>query len=74
MEDSIISAEDLLATRAVAVGIGLLGLMITWLVATRIAGVIWDAPTGPVLAMSVAVMSGIAAGVIGYRRMVTRTT
>lgn len=65
----IVSAEDLLAARAVAVGIGLLGLMITWLVGNRIAAMIWDSPTGPALAMSVAVVSGLVSGLIGHRRL-----
>ncbi len=66
-----IDANDLLATRAMAVGIGLLVLMLAWLVGNRIAQVFWEAPTGPVVAFASAIISGIVGTFIGFRRLIT---
>ena len=69
-EQTPIDANDVLATRAMAVGIGLLVLMLTWLVGNRVAGMLWEAPTGPVVAFASAITSGIVGGLIGFRRLI----
>ncbi len=70
--EASVSREDLLATRAVAVGIGLAALMITWLVGNRIAGSIWGPPTGPLVALGFALTIGLVSGFIGFRRLLAR--
>jgi hypothetical protein len=61
---------DRLAAWATGVGVGFLTLMVAWLVGNRVAGLFWDAPVGPVVAMLVAVAAGALATVIVGRRLV----
>jgi hypothetical protein len=58
------AASDVVAARVTAAGIGLLVFMVTWLVASRIAGLIWEAPVGPVVAMVTAMATGTLVAVL----------
>jgi hypothetical protein len=40
----------------VGVGIGLIALMVTWLVGSRLVELVWEPPVGPVIALSTAVV------------------
>ncbi|HKX76467.1 MAG TPA: hypothetical protein VJR05_13870 [Acidimicrobiia bacterium] len=52
---------DLVAAWATGLGIGVAVFMLTWLVANRVTTLIWAPPTGPVIAMAIAIVAGIAA-------------
>jgi hypothetical protein len=57
------------AAWATAVGIGLLVFMIGWLIGHRIADLIWDRPTGPVVALGTAIVVGVVTMVLVGRRL-----
>jgi hypothetical protein len=65
------ATADVVAARVTAIGIGLLVFMVTWLVASRLAGLIWDAPVGPVVAMVTALATGTLVAVLSGRRLTT---
>ena len=59
---------DIIAARAIGVGVGLLTLMIAWLVGNRLLGLVLDAPEGPTAAFITALILGVfAALVVGQR-------
>lgn len=59
---------DIIAARAIGVGVGFLTLMIAWLVGNRLLGLVLDAPEGPTAAFITALIFGVlAALVVGQR-------
>ena len=65
---------DLIAAWAVGVGAGLLTLMIAWLVANRVLGLVLEAPEGPTVALIAAFVLGlITTAVVGQRCVRTIT-
>jgi hypothetical protein len=68
------TAPDRVAAWAIGIGIGLVVLMLVWLVGRRIAGLAWDAPVGPVVAFTAAILSGIATALVMGRRLALTTT
>lgn len=59
---------DIIAARAIGVGVGLLTLMIAWLVGNRLLGLVLDAPEGPTAALITALILGVlVALVVGQR-------
>lgn len=63
---------DRIAARATGVGVGLLVFMVLWLVGARVTVQIWGPPSSAVVAMVVAVVSGIVVAVVAGRRLVRR--
>jgi len=51
------------------IGVGLIALQLTWLVANRIASLVWDPPVGPTVDSSTAVVVAVVASVIAGRRL-----
>ncbi|HDH02716.1 MAG TPA: hypothetical protein ENH15_00545 [Actinobacteria bacterium] len=60
---------DLVTAWAVGVGIGLVTLQVTWLVANRIATLFLGAPRGPIIAFTTAVAVGIITSAIAGKRL-----
>ena len=60
---------DRLATRATAVGAGLLALMPAWLVAVRVTALLWDPPVGPTAALLIAIATCIAVATATNRHL-----
>jgi divalent metal cation (Fe/Co/Zn/Cd) transporter len=58
------SRADLVAAWAIGIGIGLIALQITWRTANRVASAFWEAPTGPTIAFTTAIVTGVAAAAI----------
>ncbi|MDH5223561.1 MAG: hypothetical protein OEW66_01250 [Actinomycetota bacterium] len=59
---------DRVSAWAIGVGIGLIAMMLTWLIGNRLAGLAFDAPTGPVVALGAAVGVGVlATSITGFR-------
>jgi hypothetical protein len=67
------AAADAVAAWATAVGVGLVGFMLTWLIGHRIAGVIWDPPLGPIVGLGTAILVGGITAVVAARHL-SRTT
>ena len=67
-----IDRSEVVAAQGVGVGIGLIALMLTWLVGSRLAQLAWDAPVGPVVALAAAVMVGIVTSIVFARRLAER--
>ena len=63
------ATPETVAAWAIAVGIGLLVFMIGWLIGHRIADLIWDRPTGPVVALGTAIVVGVVTMVLVGRRL-----
>lgn len=63
------AAAERVAAWATAVGIGLLVFMIAWLIGHRIADLIWDRPTGPVVALGTASLAGMATAALAGRHL-----
>ncbi len=67
--------EDRVAAIATGIGTGLIVLMVVWLIANRVAALLWDAPVGPVVALTVAVLGAIGtAAIVGSRLVRTDAT
>ena len=66
------SRADLVAAWAIGVGIGLIVLQLTWLVAARIAGLFWSPPQGPTIAFLTAIVAGVVVSVVAGRRLVRK--
>jgi hypothetical protein len=50
-------------------GVGLVALMLTWLVGHRLAGLIWDPPTGPIVGLGTAMFVGAITTLAAGRRL-----
>jgi len=64
---------DLVAAWAVGIGVGLIALQITWLLANRITSLFWDPPQGPTIAFATALAAGAVISVIAGRRLAKKT-
>ena len=63
---------DRVAAWATGVGVGLVVFMVSWLVWTRVLDMILSAPTGPVVAMTMAVLTGAGVALRQGRRFAGR--
>ena len=63
---------EIVAARAVGVGVGLIALMLVWLVGNRLTALAWGPPVGPTVAFGAAIVIGIATALISGRRLVAR--
>jgi len=63
------AAADQLAAWTTGLGVGLVALMLTWLVGHRLAGLIWDPPTGPIVGLGTAMLVGVTTTLIAGRRL-----
>jgi hypothetical protein len=72
MRPGSVDRSEIVAARAVGVGVGLLILMIVWLVGNRLAGLFWKPPVGPTVAFLLAIASGIVSAVVAGARLVRR--
>ena len=63
------AAADGLAAWATGLGVGLVVLMLTWLVGQRLAGLIWDPPTGPIVGAGAAILVGVTTTIVAGRRL-----
>ncbi len=61
---------DIIAARAIGVGVGLLTLMISWLVGNRLLGLVLDAPEGPTAAFITALILGVLVALVAGQRCV----
>ncbi len=61
---------DIIAARAIGVGVGLLTLMIAWLIGNRLLGSVLGAPEGPTAAFITAVVLGVLATLVVGQRCV----
>ena len=59
---------DLVAAWVTGIGVGLIVHMITWLIANRITGLVWEPPVGPTIAFGLALIVGIVASLLAGRR------
>ncbi|VAW08440.1 hypothetical protein MNBD_ACTINO02-2331 [hydrothermal vent metagenome] len=60
---------DLVAAWAVGIGIGLIALQVTWLAANRLSALVWDAPRGPTIAFTTAVVVGVVTSIVAGHRL-----
>ena len=60
---------EAVAAQATGIGIGLLALMLTWLIANRVASLAWRAPAGPTVAFLGAIAVGIVTALVAGRRL-----
>jgi hypothetical protein len=67
------SRADSVAAWAVGIGVGLISLQITWLIANRLTALLWDPPVGPTVAFTTAVVAGIVVSMIAGRRLIAKT-
>jgi len=67
-----VDRSEVVAAQGVGVGIGLLALMVTWLVGSRLVELVWEPPVGPVVALSAAVVVGIVTSIAFARRLAER--
>jgi len=59
---------DLVAAWAVGIGVGLIALQLTWLIANRITSLMWEAPRGPIIAFTTAMVVGVVTStVVGHK-------
>ena len=64
---------DLVAAWAVGIGVGLITLQITWLIANRVTSLFWDAPQEPAIAFATAVAVGFVVAIIAGHWLAQRT-
>lgn len=67
-----VDRSEVVAAQVVGVGIGLIALMLTWIVGSRLAELAWDGPVGPVVALSAAVVVGVVTSIVFARRLAER--
>ncbi|HEX6330842.1 MAG TPA: hypothetical protein VF129_06085 [Actinomycetota bacterium] len=68
----MIERPEIAAARGIGVGIGLIALMVTWLVGNRLAGLVWDPPVGPTVAIVAALAVGTVTAIVFARRLADR--
>jgi hypothetical protein len=54
---------DRVAAWVTGVGVGVAVFMLTWLVGNRVADLLWTPPTGPIMAIALAAVTGILVSV-----------
>ena len=64
--------SEIVAARAVGIGIGLLVLMVVWLIGDRVAGLMWEPPVGPTVAFLGAIAVGVATAIVAGARLSRR--
>lgn len=64
---------DAISAWATGIGVGFIVVMVTWLVGARVAERIWEAPTGPIVALSTAVLAGIVITPFAIRKFLRST-
>ena len=67
-----VDQSEVVAAQGVGIGIGLIALMLTWLVGSRLAELAWDPPVGPLVAFAAAVVVGIVTSIVFARRLAER--
>jgi hypothetical protein len=65
---------DLVSAWAIGIGIGLIALQVTWLIANRCATLAWGVPVGPTVALATALVAGIIVSVVMGKRLATKMT
>jgi hypothetical protein len=63
------SLADSVSAYAIGIGVGLITLQITWLVANRLTERFWEPPAGPTIAFATAVVAGIVVSIVAGRRL-----
>jgi hypothetical protein len=63
------TTSDTVAAWATGAGVGLVALMLTWLIANRLAALLWDPPVGPVLAFTLALTAGLVTAMASGRKL-----
>lgn len=64
------SRADSVAAIAIGIGVGLIALQLTWLIANRLTSLVWEAPLGPTIAFASAILTGIVVSIVVGRRLV----
>jgi ABC-type Na+ efflux pump permease subunit len=67
-----VDRSEIVAARATACGIGLVALMLVWLVGSRLAELVWNAPLAPIVAFATAIAVGAVTAFASGRRLVGR--
>jgi hypothetical protein len=67
-----VDRSEVVAAQGVGVGIGLIALMLTWLVGSRLAELVWDPPVGPIVAFAAAVGVGLVTSIVFAHRLTRR--
>ena len=67
-----VDRSEVVAAQGVGVGIGLIALMLTWLVGSRLAELVWEPPVGPVVAFVTAVVAGVVNSIVFAYRLSER--
>lgn len=68
----ITSRADYQAAWATGIGIGAGSFMVIWLVANRVTAMTMSVPAGPMLAMTLAIASGLVVSVVAGRHLSRR--
>ncbi|HEX5950295.1 MAG TPA: hypothetical protein VFZ96_04790 [Actinomycetota bacterium] len=63
---------EIVAARAIGVGVGLIALMLAWLVGNRLTALAWDPPVGPTVAFLASIAIGIVTAILAGRRLAAR--
>ena len=61
--------SEIVAARAIGVGIGLLVLMVVWLIGNRVVGLMWEPPVGPTVAFLGAIAVGVMTAIVAGARL-----
>ena len=67
-----VDRAEVVAARAIGVGVGLIALMLAWLIGNRLTALAWDPPVGPTVAFLGAILIGIATAILSGRRLAAR--
>ena len=67
-----VDRAEIVAARAIGVGVGLIALMLAWLIGNRVTALAWDPPVGPTVAFLGAILIGIATAILSGRRLAAR--
>ena len=61
--------SEIVAARAVGVGVGLIALMVAWLVGNRLTALVWAPPVGPTVAFVGAIVTGAVTAIVAGARL-----